>query len=117
MEIRLRCHVTSPALWMHSAMYTENISRSGLLIVWGGEYTPIEPPSVGQIVTVEVELPANHGFGQKCIHCQGSVARVSNREGDSPRVALRINYMDFRSFHDRIRSVECMQPVANSWMA
>ena len=33
-------------------------------------------PAIGQIVTVEIELPANHGFGQKCIHCQGTVTRV-----------------------------------------
>jgi len=25
--------------------------------------------------------------------------------------------MDFRSFHDRIRALEALQPVANSWMA
>ncbi len=117
MEIRLRCHVTSPALWMHSAMYTENISRSGLLIVWGGEYTPIEPPSVGQIVTVEVELPANHGFGQKCIHCQGTVVRVAENEGGCPRVALSVNYMDFRSFQDRLGALDPLGPEATSWTA
>jgi hypothetical protein len=97
-------------------MYTENISRSGLRIAWRGDTVPIPTPMVGQIITIEVELPVNHGFGQKCIHCQGTVTRVS-REGDCPQVALRVNYMDFRSFHDRIRAMEAMQPVANSWMA
>ena len=72
-EIRLRCHVSSPALWMQSAMYTENISRSGVLIAWRGSEAELPTPSVGQIITVEIELPANHGFGQKCIHCQGTV--------------------------------------------
>ena len=115
-EIKLRCHVTSPALWMHGAMYTENISRSGILVAWRGEGEPMPLPAMGQILTIEVELPANHGFGQKCIHCQGTVARVAEA-ADFPRVALRVNYMDFRSFHDRIRSVEALQPVANSWMA
>src|ERR1044072_7334783 len=70
-EIKLRCHVTSPALLMRSAMYTENISRSGLLVAWRGEGSALPMPCVGQILTVEVELPANQGFGQKCIHCQG----------------------------------------------
>jgi hypothetical protein len=73
-------------------------------------------PGVGQIVTVEIELPANHGFGQKCIHCQGTVTRVTGAP-ESPNVALRVNYMDFRSFHDRIRAVEAMTPVKSSWMA
>jgi hypothetical protein len=115
-EIKLRCHVTSPALWVRSAMYTENISRSGLLVAWRGESSPLPVPAIGQIITVEIELPANHGFGQKCIHCQGTVTRVTE-DSDFPRVALRVNYMDFRAFHDRIRALETMQPVANSWMA
>ena len=81
-EIKLRCHVTSPALWMRSAMFTENISRSGLLVEWRGEGSALPMPMIGQILTIEVELPANHGFGQKCIHCQGTVTRISERSGE-----------------------------------
>jgi len=116
-EIKLRCHVSSPALWMESAMYTENISRSGALIAWRGLDSALPSPSIGQIITVEIELPANHGFGQKCIHCQGTVTRMQNSSEDFPLIALRVNYMDFRSFHDRIRAFEAMRPVASSWMA
>ena len=116
-EIKLRCHVTSPALWINAGMYTENISRSGILIGWRGVDPALPMPGMGQILTVEIELPANHGFGQKCIHCQGLVIRVTPDSGDSPRVALRVNYMDFRSFHDQIRAYEAMQPMANTWMA
>ena len=79
-------------------MYTENISRSGLLIAWRGENAALPVPALGQIITVEVELPANHGFGQKCIHVQGNVIRVIDSGAkDCPRVALRVNYMDFSS--------------------
>ena len=116
-DIKLRCHVTSPALWAQSAMYTENISRSGVLVAWRGAEASLPVPSIGQIITVEIELPANHGFGQKCIHCQGTVIRLVNSGEEFPRIALRVNYMDFRSFHDRIRAFEAMQPVASSWMA
>jgi len=117
-DIKLQCHVTSPALWVRGSMYTENISRSGLLVVWRCEDPALPLPSIGQVVTIEIELPANHGFGQKCIHCQGAIARVSPAEGDGEtRVALRVNYMDFRSFHDRIRAIEALQPTAGSWMA
>ena len=97
-------------------MYTENISRSGLLVAWRGEGSALPLPSLGQILTVEVELPANHGFGQKCIHCQGTVARIVPH-AECPRVALRVNYMDFRAFHDRLRVLDAMEPVVNSWMA
>jgi len=116
-EIQLRCHVTSPALWVRSAISTENISRGGILLAWRADGASIPTPAIGQIVTVEVELPAHHGFGQKCIHCQGTVIRVSLSDPECPRVALQVNYMDFRSFHDRIRALEALQPVANSWMA
>jgi hypothetical protein len=117
-EIKLRCHVTSPAIWARERIFTENISRSGLLIGWRGAAGEALPtPASGQILTVEIELPANHGFGQKCIHCQGTVTRVDYVDRESPRVALRVNYMDFRSLHDRIRSFETMPPVASSWMA
>ena len=118
LDIQLRCHVTSPALWTRSALYTENMSRSGLLVAWRGETTgPLTLPAVGQILTIEIELPVNHGFGQKCIHCQGTVMRVSGMDSECPKVALQINYMDFRSFHDRLRAMESVRPVANSWMA
>ena len=116
-DVRLRCHVTSPALWARSAIYTENISRSGVLVAWRGDGVALPPPALSQIVTLEIELPAHHGFGQKCIHCQGTVTRVAPGEPDSHQVALRVNYMDFRSFHDRLRSLEALQPVASSWMA
>jgi hypothetical protein len=116
-EIRLRCHVSSPALWMQSAMYTENISRSGVLIAWRGDDGELPVPSIGQMVTVEIELPANHGFGQKCIHCQGAVMRITNSAEKFPFIALRVNYMDFRSFHDQIRAYEAVRPSASSWMA
>jgi hypothetical protein len=115
--INLRCHVSSPALWVKSAMYTENISRSGVLIAWRGVEAELPVPSMGQIVTVEIELPANHGFGQKCIHCQGAVMRIFSSPENFPLIALRVNYMDFRSFHDRVRAFEAMRPVASSWMA
>jgi hypothetical protein len=115
-EIQLRCHVTSPALWVRTTMKIENISRSGVLVAWSGEGPAVPLPGVGQIVTVEIELPANHGFGQKCIHCQGTVTRVTGAP-ESPNVALRVNYMDFRSFHDRLRAVEALTPAASSWMA
>jgi len=94
-------------------MHTENISRSGLLIAWRGADADLPLPTVGQIVTIDVELPADHVFGQKCIHCQGTVTRVSH--ADCPQVAMRVNYMDFRSFHDQLRQIVSIQPIA--WMA
>lgn len=99
-DIRLSCHVTSPAVWLHHATCTENISRHGLLVAFGAAGERGSLPRVGQILTVEIELPVHHGFGQKCIHCQGTVVRVSDPGVDAPRVALSVNYMDFRTFSE-----------------
>jgi len=98
-------------------MRIENISRTGLLLAWRGESGPAPLPVVGQVVTVEVELPANHAFNPKCIHCQGSVARLALEDRDCPRVAVRLNYMDFR---DASRQAVGQSPPAlsvNSCMA
>lgn len=93
-------------------MRTENMSRHGLLIAWKTESGPVPPPALGQIVTVEIELPANHGFGPKCLHCQGWVTRVTQDHPDGPRVALRLNYMDFRSLHGKYYQPPMPEPVA-----
>ena len=114
-DIRLDCRVTSPASWMRGGMHTENISRRGLLIAWRGEGGGPRPPEVGQIVAVEIELPAHHEFGQKCMHCEGIVARVSEADGECAYVALRVNYMAFRSLHDRMRAVESVYPAMSPW--
>ena len=98
-------------------MYTVNMSRTGILVAWRGEGPALPVPHLGQIVTVEIELPAHHGFGQKCIHAQGTVVRVAQQEPECPEVALSVNYMDFRAFQDRIQTIESLQPSASSWMA
>ena len=108
--------MTSPALWIRSALYTENISRSGLLVAWRGEGSALPLPAAGQIITIDIELPVHHGFGQKCIHCQGTVIRIL-QDAENPRVALRVNYMDFRAFHDQLRLIDSMQPAVTTYMA
>lgn len=116
-DIKLPCHVWSPALWMQRATNTENISRSGVLLAWRGVDGELPVPSPGQIVTVEIELPATNEFGQKCIHCQGTVVRITNSAENFPLFALRVNYMDFRLFPGRIQAFEGPAPAARSWMA
>lgn len=116
-EIQLPCYVTSPAGRSRGAMHIENISRTGLLMAWRSPTGSISLPAIGQIVTVEVELPANHSFSPKCIHCQGSVARLALEDRECPRVAVRLNYMDFRDFPGNAAAQAPPPASANSWMA
>jgi len=93
--VRLTCHV----IWLQggepSAMFTENISRDGMLLRW--EDASGRLPSVGEMLIVEVELPEREGFERRCIRCQSTVARV-NAEPDAAVVwvGLRIHAMEFR---------------------
>jgi c-di-GMP-binding flagellar brake protein YcgR len=105
-DIRLQCQVSSPGLCRKHRMVTENISRSGLLLVWAPEPEGVRLPEVGRVVTVDVELPSSHGFGRKCIHCQAVVVRITKLENDLPRVALSINYMKFRAYRENIAPLE-----------
>jgi hypothetical protein len=116
-DIRLRCHVTSPPLWPGDAIYTENISRTGLMISWAQTGLGSSLPRIGQIITVEIELPAHHGFGRKCIHVQGSVVRLLDPDLDVTRIALSVNYMDFRSFADSLAALRPAEPEMRGWMA
>jgi hypothetical protein len=104
-DVRLKCQVSSPGLCHRRPMLTENISRSGLLVLWKSEENTVLP-QVGQLVTVDIELPAHSGFGRKCIHCQAEVVRVTVAGSEPPRVALSVNYMKFRAYRENISALE-----------
>jgi hypothetical protein len=116
-EIKLRCYVSAPGIRLRSAMHTQNMSRNGLMVAWVNENGTTPLPGMGQIVTVEIELPAHHGFGPKCIHCQGAVTRISHDNADAPGVAIRLNYMDFRSLQGQFFPTPAPEPVISAWTA
>jgi hypothetical protein len=96
-DVRLRCYAGSPK--MKPPRYvgvTENISRVGILVLWDREQA--DPPHVGELLTIDLELPANHTFGRKCMHCETTAVRVSSGEGSAARVALNIDRMEFRDW-------------------
>ncbi len=112
-DIRLRCRISSAGLCSRALMYTENLSRSGMLVLWN------EPkvPQPGQFVTVEVELPVHHGFGRKCIHCQAEVVRVTPGGLEGARVALCVNYMKFRAYKEKVPALQLETAEVGVWMS
>ena len=74
---------------------TENISRGGLLLRLESRHAPIALPRIGDVVTVDVELPANHNFGQKYLRCRGSVVRIASARQSPARIALSVSQMEF----------------------
>jgi hypothetical protein len=76
---------------------TENMSRGDILVYFDGEQPAEMIPSAGDPLIVEIDLPANHAFGRKCMQCQTTVVRVMPAEDGGSRVALRIHKMRFQS--------------------
>jgi c-di-GMP-binding flagellar brake protein YcgR len=54
----------------------ENISGTGMLLVWSSGETDIKPPNTGERFTVELQLPAHPVFGQKAMQFETKVVRV-----------------------------------------
>ena len=99
LDVKLPCHVEFP--YTRSRLLvglTENISRSGILVRWSSSDPGVKLPRPGQLLTAEIELPANHAFGRKCLHCQVTVVRVSPSGQGTARVAFQIGQMRFRSY-------------------
>ncbi len=74
------------------------MSRSGILVAWNAEGMVTYLPKLGDMLSVDIELPANHAFGRRCMHCQAVVARVTAGDSGEPLVALQVNQMQFRSY-------------------
>lgn len=100
-DVRLPCHVEFPGSKSHLFVgLTENMSRSGILVAWNADGLMSRLPKPGDLLSVDIELPANHSFGRRCMHCQTVVARVSPGERGEPMVAMQVNQMQFRSYNN-----------------
>lgn len=98
-DVRLPCHVEFPK--SKSRLFvglTENMSRGGILVAWTADGLITYLPKPGDVLVVDIELPANHAFGRRCMHCQAVVARVTAGASGEPLVALQVNQMQFRSY-------------------
>ncbi len=111
LDINLRCTISVPGMEPELLEgVTENISRGDVLIALGKGQTEAGLPSVGDLLTVDILLPANHAFGRKCMHCQATVVRVTKSEDAAARLALRIHKMSFQSCEKAGASVRAVLP-------
>lgn len=100
-RLKLSCHVSSP-LKTFGEMdgVTENISRTGILVVCesGGRTQAV--PTVGDVARVVVNLPKSHRFEPRCLDCLAKVVRVGPDIG--PRyLAFEVRRMQFRHRPDK----------------
>ena len=117
MDVKLKCHVAPKTTWPQGLSgVTENISRNGVLMLCGDGCTG-EQPRVGEVVTVEIELPENPVFGRKCIHCQATVVRVSRENGQAFQVAFSVNQMKFTEYENAAAEFNGIEAGAGTFPA
>jgi len=99
-SVQLNCRLTGPGNNSRKLQgRTVNISRHGLLTVLIEPSTPtLDSLQPGKMWTVEVQLPSDHPFEPKCMHCQATVTRVMPTAEGDVRVAFKINYMKFQNY-------------------
>jgi hypothetical protein len=73
------------------------MSRGDIIVLLAGELVSPELPREGDPLVVEIDLPANHAFGRKCMQCQTTVVRVSESPTGAVLLAMRIHKIRFQS--------------------
>jgi c-di-GMP-binding flagellar brake protein YcgR len=114
MDVQLKCHVAPMKTWPQGLSgMTENISRNGVLMFCANGCVG-EPPRVGEVVTIEIELPENPVFGRKCIHCQATVVRISNEGSPAFHVAFSVNQMKFAEYANPVAQFQELEAGAGN---
>lgn len=91
-DVKLNCRINAGGTTSPIDAITENVSRTGMLMLWGSE-TPL--PKVSRKLSLDVLLPENSEFGPRVMRCRAEVTRVSEREAGQYEVALRVLTMRF----------------------
>jgi len=97
LDINLQCRITSSRSGDHPWIaVTENMSRGDLLVSVAAEQIAGISPNIGDPLLVEIDLPANHAFGRKCMQCQTTVVRMASGRTGNLQIAMRIHKMRFQ---------------------
>lgn len=95
--VELRCYVTTQKIPNTKlAAQVEDLSRSGVRFTIDRDTAVWEPFKPGDRTTVEVALPAEHDFGDRCIYGRGRVVRVTGNGNGKVSVAVHFERADFR---------------------
>jgi hypothetical protein len=95
-EVQLSCRISSlHRSFSEVAGVTLNMSRSGLLAVFGEAGSSNVSPLVGAAVRIRVELPGASGKPARWVECLGRVARVGD-ESAPRQVAFALQRYQFQ---------------------
>jgi hypothetical protein len=75
----------------------ENISGAGLLVEWsrGDQEQPV--PNVGEIFSVELQLPPHPVFGQRVLQYKARIVRVSRQKNGRILAGLQTTQTRFKA--------------------
>ena len=73
-----------------------NMSRAGAL-VQVGKVCAHMLPALGVAIVLEIDLAAVSGFAARCLHCEGTVVRVSKSLARPVEIGVRVSRMEFRN--------------------
>ncbi len=93
----MRCFVTTQKIPNTKLVATAvDISKEGIRFSLDADTAAWRPFGEGDSVVIEVELPADHDFGKRCIHGRGNVVRVEQGESGEGMVAVDFAKVSFR---------------------
>jgi hypothetical protein len=75
----------------------ENISGAGLLVEWSRDDQEQTPPAVGEVYSVELQLPPHPVFGQRVLQYKAKVVRVSRQKTGRVLAGLQTEQTRFRA--------------------
>lgn len=97
-DLNLQCRVSTLAQPKQTMLHeTRNVSRTGMLLRWSEASPEANCPKIGEPIAIEVSLPVNPLFGQRCMLFRATVVRVSPGSEDGPLVAVSIQRSRFQA--------------------
>jgi hypothetical protein len=96
-EIQLACRFKRHGAYEIIEATTRNLGRMGALVETGrSTYTdPQIVPQPGDLVQIEVVLPAHRNFEQRCLSCDAIAVRTATANGGL-RLALQFERVEIR---------------------
>jgi hypothetical protein len=75
----------------------ENISGAGLLVEWSRGQQEAPEPALGEMFTVELQLPPHPVFGQRALRYKAKVVRVTRHKNGTVLAGLATTHTHFRA--------------------
>ena len=99
----MRCFVTTQKIPNTKLVATAvDISKEGMRFSLDPDTAAWQPFGKGDPVVIEVVLPADHDFGERCIHGRGSVVRVDLAVSGEGMVAVDFDKVSFKGLETSV---------------